>query len=141
MFQSKSVRVFSAILLGSVAGVGWGAYYHASHTAALFQGAELDKMLNLLACIMFGSFGGLLAGIVIGVSRLRWPVVLACLIGVAGTFFLPPGMGLFAPGKIEMTFLMSQAVVLAVAIAVSVAVGRAGKRPAIEDSSGEVGKG
>lgn len=122
MFKSRSVRVFSGILLGSVAGVGWGAYYHATHAAAFSANGELDKMLDLLACIMFGVGGGFVIGAVIGTARLRWPVVLAALMGVLATFFLPPGMGLFTTGEVETSFLMSGAVVAAVALAVSLAL-------------------
>lgn len=112
MFQSKTVRVFSGILLGSVAGVGWGAYYHALHWAAFAQGGgELDKMIDLLACIMLGAGGGLVVGLVIGSARYRWIVLLASLIGICATFFLPPGMGFLPVSNIEMTFLVSEAAV------------------------------
>lgn len=119
MFKSQTVRVFSAILLCSVAGVFWGAFYHANHWEAMARGGELDKMIDLLACIMFGSGGGIVIGTLIGTARLRWPVLLVTLIGVAATLFMPPGLGLFTITSVDMTFLMSQVVVLALVLLTS----------------------
>ncbi|HRK22369.1 MAG TPA: hypothetical protein PLX06_11195 [Fimbriimonadaceae bacterium] len=117
MFQSKTVRVFSGILLGSVAGVGWGAYYHALHYATFARGGgELDKMIDLLACIMIGAGGGFLVGLAIGAAKYRWIVLLVSLAGVCATFFLPPGMGFLPVSQVEETLLMSEAVVLGLAV-------------------------